>query len=93
MKFTEVLSIINHYSLTMSLIENPLVHLISIPEETDVCFTGKEKVNPRSLFLLAKDSEFSPSLSTNFFKDDAIKSKSSYIQPNSQHKCPNAMAK
>ena len=66
---------------------NPFVHLIRMPDERDVCFTGKEKVNPRSLLLSGVFSDSSSSFSTNSFNDKAIKSKSSYIQKKKTHQC------
>lgn len=50
-----------------------------MPEETDICFTGKEKVNPRSLLLSSEFLVPSSSLSTNSFNDNAIKLKRSYV--------------
>ena len=60
----------------MSSMSNPFVHLIKTPDDIDVCFTGKENVNPSSL-LVSEVSESSPSLSTNSFNDEAMKSKRS----------------
>lgn len=37
--------------LTVSSMLNPFVHLISVPDDIDVCLTGKEKVKPSSLCL------------------------------------------
>lgn len=70
---------LNSSELTMSSIENPLVHLINTPDEADVCLTGKENVNPSSLLLAATWSG-SLAFSTNCFSDEAIKSKRSYKQ-------------
>lgn len=64
----------------MSLTENLFVHLIRMPDETDVCFTGKENVKPSSLLLTGENSEFCASLSTNCLSDEAIKSKRSCKQ-------------
>jgi len=60
--------------------ENPFVHLIKMPEETDICFTGKENVNPSSL-LSCEILETSP-LAMKSFNEDAIKSKRSCRQQN-----------
>lgn len=59
--------------------ENPLPHLIKMPEETDICFTGKENVNPSSLLLSGESLELSP-FSMNSFSEEAMKSKRSYKQ-------------
>jgi hypothetical protein len=56
--------------------ENPFVHLIKRPEETDICLTGKENVKPSSL-LSCEVLEPLPSLAMNSFNDEAIKSKRS----------------
>jgi len=48
-----------------------------MPEETDVCFNGKENVNPSSLLLSSESSEPSPSFSMNSFNEEAMKSKRS----------------
>jgi len=61
--------------------EKPFVHLIKMPEETDICFTGKENVNPSSL-LPCEILEPSPSLTMKSFNEDAIKSKRSCRQQN-----------
>ena len=58
--------------LTAFSIENPLVHLINDPEETEVCLTGKENVKP-SAFC----SSFPSSLSTKSFSAKATKLNSS----------------
>lgn len=84
LKFPIVLSVLSikimrRLKLTMSAIANPFVHLIKMPDETDNCFTGKEKVNPRSLLLSSDISEPSPSFSTKSFNAEAIKSKRAYI--------------
>lgn len=70
---------LNSIELTMSLMENPLVHLINTPDDADVCLTGKENVNPSSP-LLATNCSGSPAFSTNVFSDVAIKSKRSCKQ-------------
>ena len=57
--------------------ENPFAHFIKMPEQTDICFTGKENVNPSSLLLSSESSEPSPSLSMNSFTEEAMKSKRS----------------
>ena len=61
--------------------ENPFVHLIKMPEDTDICFTGKENVNPSSL-LSCEILEPSPSLAMNSFNEEAMKSKRSCKQQN-----------
>ena len=61
--------------------ENPFVHLIKMPEETDICFTGKEKVKPSSL-RSSEILEPSPSFAMNSSNEDAIKSKRSWRQQN-----------
>lgn len=63
--------------LTMSSMAKPLVHLIRMPDNTDICFTGNENVNPSSILLTADSSENPSSFSTNSFRDEAIKSKRS----------------
>lgn len=63
----------------MSSIANPFVHLIRIPEDTDICLTGKENVNPSSL-LFDGSSNSLPSLSRKRSNTDAMKSKRSYMQ-------------
>jgi len=50
-----------------------------MPEETDICFTGNENVNPSSL-LSCEILEPSPSLAMKSFNEDAIKSKRSCRQ-------------
>jgi hypothetical protein len=55
--------------------ENPFVHLIKMPEETDICFIGKENVKPSS--LLSCEVMEPSSLAMSSFNDDAIKSKRS----------------
>lgn len=64
----------------MSSMENPFVHFNKVPDDTDICFTGKENVNPSSLLLSNESSEISPSLSMNSFNDEAIKSNRSCKQ-------------
>lgn len=66
----------------MSSMTNPLVHLIRMPDEEEVCFTGNEKVKPSSLLSFCEGSETLSSLSTKSFSDDAIKSKSSCAREN-----------
>ena len=61
--------------------EKPFVHFIRMPDETEVCFTGNENVNPSSL-LLTDESSGSPSFSTNSFSEEAIKSNRSCHQKN-----------
>jgi len=39
--------------------ENPFVHLIKMPEETDVSFTWKENVNPSSPLGESSEPSFS----------------------------------
>lgn len=63
----------NTRRLTMSLMTNPFVHFNKVPDETDVCLTGKENVNPSSLVMSSECSGTSLSLSTNSFSDEAIK--------------------
>ena len=65
--------------------ENPFVHFNKMPEETDICFTGKENVNPSSLLLSGESSEPSPSFSMNSFNEEAMKSKRSCKQQNQLH--------
>lgn len=60
--------------------ENPFVHFIKMPEETDICLTGKENVNPSSLLMPIENSEPSPSLSMKSFNEEAMKSKRSCKQ-------------
>jgi len=61
--------------LTISSMEKPLVHFIKSPELRDVCFTGKENVNPSS--LVETGESFPSFFSTNCLNDAAIKSNSS----------------
>lgn len=63
---------------TASSIENPFVHFIRVPDDIDVCLTGKENVKPNSLCLPGKGWEFSSSAATNFASSAAIKSNNSY---------------
>jgi hypothetical protein len=63
--------------LTISSIEKLFVHLIRVPDEIDVCFTGKENVKPSSLSVPSRTQQSSPSEATNFAKAAAIKSNSS----------------
>ena len=65
--------------------ENPFVHFNKMPEETDICFTGKENVNPSSLLLSSESSEAFPSFSMNSFNEEAMKSKRSCKQQNQLH--------
>jgi hypothetical protein len=63
--------------LTASLMENAFVHLTSVPEATERCFTGNENVNPSSLFFpFEMLVHFSSSL-TNLANSEAMKPKSS----------------
>lgn len=55
----------------------PLVHFIRVPDEIDVCLTGKEKVKPSSLCLPGAGWNSSGSELTNFASLAAIKSNSS----------------
>lgn len=65
---------------TMSPIANPFVHFIKMPDEMEVCFTGKEKVKPRPPPLSNGYPEPYSSLSTNCLNTKAIKSKRSCKQ-------------
>lgn len=58
--------------LTISEKENPLLHLISVPEAISVCCTGKEKVKPRSLCSPSYRQKFLPSFVTIFASSEAM---------------------
>lgn len=60
--------------LTVSSMLKPFVHLISAPDDIEICLTGKEKVKPSSLCLPGAKQKPSPSLATNFASAWAIKS-------------------
>lgn len=64
---------------TVPLMEKPFVHLMSVPDDIDVWFTGKEKVKPSSLCLPSGRWKPSPSVSTNLSNAAAMKSNSSCI--------------
>jgi len=55
----------------------PFVHLISMPESIDVCFTGNENANPISLFLPGEIWNLPSSFDANFASSKAMKSNSS----------------
>jgi hypothetical protein len=59
------------------LMENPFVHLMSVPDDIDVWFTGNEKVKPSSLRLPSGRWKSSPSVATNSANAAAMKSNSS----------------
>jgi hypothetical protein len=63
--------------LTASLMENAFVHLTSVPEATERCFTGNENVNPISRFLPFEMLAHFSSSSTNLANSEAMKPKSS----------------
>lgn len=56
--------------------EKPFVHLISMPESMEVCFTGNENVNPISLFVPFGRWNLLPSFCANFASPEAMKSNS-----------------
>lgn len=64
-------------NFTAPLIEKPFVHLMSVPDDIDNWFTGKEKVKPSSLCLPTGRWNSSPSVSTNLANAAAMKSNSS----------------
>lgn len=57
---------------TMLSIEKPLVHRIRVPELMEVCITGKEKVNPNSLFLPGVGLNFCSSSLINLASFEAM---------------------
>lgn len=63
--------------LTVPETAKPFVHLIRIPESIEVCFTGKENVNPISLVLPGWRLNFPASFCANLASPEAMKSKSS----------------
>ena len=68
-------------SPTVPLIEKPFVHLMSVPDDIDNWFTGKEKVKPSSLCLPTGRWNSSPSVSINLANTEAMKSNSSKEVP------------
>ena len=69
----------HHLIFTVPLMQNPFVHLISVPDDIEVWCIGKEKVKPSSLCMPSGKWKSSPSVPTNLSSSAAMKSNSSCI--------------
>lgn len=65
-------NLINELGLTISSILNPFVHFMSVPDASDACLTGNEKVTPNSLCLPGKILRSSLSVATNLARASAM---------------------